>query len=282
MMKKPVSPPRKKADNVVTLSRDEARHAAVSRKNKKRRQIRIIVSALLLLAFIALAVGASLAFFFSINAVTADGSSVYSPEDIVAASGVTEGDNLFFTNTAEVAAKIEKALPYIETATVKRKLPATLVITASDAVEAAAFDGAEGYVIISSTCKVLSGSAGAVRDGVPYVSGVTVTAAQAGENAVFADAAQSSAMVTLLLALKNAELTGITSIDMTDVNAVMLVYDGRITLKLGGLSNAEKKLLRARETINRENAANPSVRGTLDLTIDPYAYFREERVTQPQ
>ena len=46
--------------------------------------------------------------------------------------------------------------------------------------------------------------------------------------------------------------------------------------------NSDKKLMRARETIEKENTANASVRGTLDLTIDPYAYFREERVTKAQ
>ena len=46
----------------------------------------------------------------------------------MAASGVSEGDNLFLLNKYDAAARITEALPYVESVRLSRKLPGTLRI----------------------------------------------------------------------------------------------------------------------------------------------------------
>ena len=59
-----------------------------------------------------------------------------------------------------------------------------------------------------------------------------------------------------------------------------MMYDDRITIKVGSVANLERKMLRAAKALSAEDERNPAAVGTLDLTIDPYAYFREGKTTQ--
>ncbi len=259
------------------LSRDEVRRLANSKRLKKRKRIRLLVYALLLLCFAGTAIALSLTVFFQIGTVTVSGSSVYKPADIEKAAGIHIGDNLFLTNTGAAAKKITETLPYAGKAVVTRKLPDTLIIEITDTAQRAALDGENGYILIDETGKVLSAGAAEIGDGVAYVTGISASKAVFCQTIDFADSANKEILLTLLQALKNAGIERITEIRLKDINAITLLYDDRITIKAGGAANMDKKLKRAAEAIKDEDKRNPAVRGTLDLTIDPYVYFREAK-----
>ena len=65
--------------------------------------------------------------FFKVDTISVSGNDRYSRETILAASGVSEGDNLFLLNKYD-AAKITEALPYVESVRLSRKLLGTLRI----------------------------------------------------------------------------------------------------------------------------------------------------------
>ena len=76
------------------------------------------------------------------------GESRYTQEEIVQASGLTPGGNLFTTNTDGAAGSIEETLPYIGSVQVSRKLPGTLVIQVEDVVVAGAVQHGDGYLVL--------------------------------------------------------------------------------------------------------------------------------------
>lgn len=71
---------------------------------------------------------AALTLFFRVNTIVVTGQERYTQDQIVEASGVGVGDNLFLLNKYAVAGSIRTALPYVDEIRINRKLPDTLLI----------------------------------------------------------------------------------------------------------------------------------------------------------
>ncbi len=269
--------PKRAAPQKAPMSRDEVRHAVSQKRRKRRKRIRMLAYTLLLLCFAGAAVALSLTVFFRIGTITVTGSSVYAKDDIETAAGVHLEDNLFLTNTDAAAKKITAALPYAGKAVITRKLPGTLIIEITDTAALAALDSENGYILIDENGKVLSANAAELSDDIAYVKGLTPSKAVLCETLAFADPASGDALLALLKAVKNAGLTAVTEIDLKKLSAVTLLYDDRITLKAGTMTDIEQKMKRAAKAIKDQEERNPAIRGTLDLTIEPNAYFRETK-----
>ena len=98
----------------------------------------------------------SAAVLFKIETVTVespDGQLAYDDSQIVAAFGQPAGENLFGFNTAEAQQAIAAALPYLESVEIKRRLPDTVVITATPAVETYTVESAAGWAVLSQDRK---------------------------------------------------------------------------------------------------------------------------------
>ena len=60
------------------------------------------------------------------------GNSRYSQEEIIKATGIQTGDNLFRMNKYQIAHQVLQGLPYVEELTIRRALPSTIVITVKE------------------------------------------------------------------------------------------------------------------------------------------------------
>ncbi len=101
-----------------------------SRRNRRRSRGRFaFLYRLLCFVLICAAIVGALVLFFKVDTISVSGNDRYSRETILAASGVSEGDNLFLLNKYDAAARITEALPYVESVSILRGLPST--ITAS-------------------------------------------------------------------------------------------------------------------------------------------------------
>lgn len=79
---------------------------------------------------IAMTVGATV--FFRVEQVTVTGNQRYTQEEIIAASGIQLGDNLYSLNKVRIDQNLRKSLPYIGELTINRSLPSTIVITVTE------------------------------------------------------------------------------------------------------------------------------------------------------
>lgn len=93
-----------------------------SRRNRRRSRGRFaFLYRLLCFVLICAAIVGALVLFFKVDTISVSGNDRYSRETILAASGVSEGDNLFLLNKYDAAAKITEALPYVESVRLSRQ-----------------------------------------------------------------------------------------------------------------------------------------------------------------
>ena len=98
--------------------------ARAVRKRKKHSALFAPISFLLICA----AVVFGLSVFFRVANIEVKGAERYTPEEIISASGLEPGDNLFFVNRSSAISRIYARLPYVETAEIELKLPNRLTI----------------------------------------------------------------------------------------------------------------------------------------------------------
>lgn len=69
---------------------------------------------------------------FRVETVAVSGNQRYTREEIVAASGIQLGDNLYSLNKIRIDQNIRRTLPYIGDLSINRALPSTIVITVTE------------------------------------------------------------------------------------------------------------------------------------------------------
>ena len=295
----------KPKQNKPGVSRDEARSQEKRRRNRMRKLARIGIYAFLILVVAALGLVFAFSVFFKTDTITINGATVYPPDIIIEKSGVSEGGSLFGVSAERIAANLEKELPYVGEVSIERKLPSTLIINITETKEAAAISFEGAYVLLNSEGKILSTDAILTRDDIPVVKGVTVVNPVKGGKAEFEtetvtsapeseteegktdDETQEEAVIidrgaVLLKILKAADgvkLEKLTDIDLTDISNITMQYDGRITVKLGTDTNIETKIKRAKAALDNVDETNKYSVGVLDLTVEPYTYFRSGKDT---
>lgn len=215
-----------------------------------------------------LAIVFAMSIFFRVSRIEVRGNTYYTADEIVLASGVEEGDNLFFINQFSVMSRIFSRLPYVDTASVTRYLPNRVIITVTES-EAMAAIGQEGqYWVIDSGGKILMQGTAADAEGLISVRGLTPVSPTVGETLATgsADAGKAEYLTEILEQIQLRGLTGsVTRIDMTDVTNPRFDYLGRFTVELGPQGDTEYqfgKLLSAVAQLTEND------RGTIDLSLE--------------
>jgi len=248
------------------------RNEKVSKKNKKVKSYRKLAS-ILTFVIIVVAIIFAMSVFFKVSNITVEGNALYTDEEIISASGIDEGDTLFFVNRGEAASKIFAKLPYVSQVTVVRGLPNRVVIQVTESQ-------AMAYIMIENTawtldqnCKVLESASIAEVATLIKVDGIELFAPTIGEIAstVAADANKITYLSDILYQIKNRNMEDmVTYINMETITNPEFSYMGRFTVKLGGNDNTEYKfgLLEAAVAQLKDGDS-----GTFDLSIDKQAHF---------
>ena len=107
-----------------------------NRKRKRRRSRLGVLLKLLCLAALVAALTFGATVFFQVETIAVTGNSRYTQDEIIAASGVQVGDNLFRMNKKQISQEILHQLPYVESVSILRGLPSTITfqVTEWDAV----------------------------------------------------------------------------------------------------------------------------------------------------
>ena len=172
-----------------------------SRRNRRRSRGRFaFLYRLLCFVLICAAIVGALVLFFKVDTISVSGNDRYSRETILAASGVSEGDNLFLLNKYDAAAKITEALPYVESVRLSRKLPGTLRIDIVECSDPAGIQQDGHCWLISPEGKLVDSPAEA-PNGCPMVVGLSLTDPQVGSLAAVPEE-QSGDLARLLELLR--------------------------------------------------------------------------------
>ena len=237
---------------------------------KNRRNI-LYGPLMFLLICAALVLGMSV--FFKVSKITVEGSSLYAPEEVIEASGIEEGDYLFFVNRFSAASRIYSKLPHIDQVKVNLALPSHVTITITESSAMAYIDAGTACWVLDQNCKLLTTATGEETAGLIRVDGVTPLAPEVGAilAAGEADAAKVTYLAEILDQILTRELTGkVTAIDMSDVTNPAFAYDGRFTVRLGRDENVEYKFSMLQSAVEQLTEQDT---GTIDLSIDKRAHF---------
>lgn len=221
----------------------------------------------------------SMTVFFKITTVTVKGSSIYSAEEICEASGIKSGSNLIRTNISKAEEKITSQLIYIESAELKRSFPSGVKITVKPCREVISAEYEEGYCLLSEGGKVLKMSEQPFPDTIIIYGARTVpteelweeneetsatssevTSATSEEDAVKKEETESTPLPVIgsyfecstetrtnifyqLVSISGTAFSGLANdFDMTDHYNISCVYDDRITVELGSVSELDYKI----------------------------------------
>ena len=211
--------------------------------------------------------------FFRVGSVTVTGNNIYSEEEIVEASGVEPGDNLFFINRAGVYSRLYSRLPYIEQATIRRSLPNRIEIHVVESEAMAVLPSESGLWVIDRTCKLLAAAENDEARRLIRIEGLTAVAPEAGKTVDPGEAESPKVMYlsAILSQISELEMQGeVTSVNMSSISNPSFDYLGRFTVKLGAFENIPYKF---QVLLSAVASLNDGDRGTLDLSIDRRAHL---------
>ena len=266
---------RKQKEQQLAEENCEAYEELIRRRKQWKRSRRR--HSYIFLLFLLAIVGAVVAFrmFITITEIRVTGESRYSDEDLILSSGLSIGDHLYDFDIHLVEEDILEGHIYLESVTVRRVLPTTVEITVTPVMETGVVKGETGYSIISTGGKVLQTGVLYPPSELPIITGLPLSVDQSDEEMVNQLNKRLETLSALNAAMTKAKFTGVTSIDLTDMLSIQLVYQDRLKILIGDNTNLEQKISfagRAIETID------PSKQGIVDVSIDGKGFFREESI----
>ena len=236
-----------------------------------------MITLIAVIGFLALGITLSLTIFFRITDINVIGSNIYSAEEITQLSTIEIGENLFLIDTKECSEKLSESLPYMYEVKITRKLPATLNIEVTDAVPFLAIENADkSFILTDDRLKVLESSAAEKPESAMLMTDTLISSANPGFLLGFEDEEAGECIVSLIEVIKAVDMTEATAISCVDKNNNYIVYDNRITFRLGSCNNLENKINRGLAVCDELNNHNDSIRGTVNLSVDKQSYFTEE------
>ena len=218
---------------------------AKRRNNRRRRRGRY--SFLLKLFGVLIAAAAMVAavtLFFRMDHIIISGNERYTQQEVLDASELETGGNLYFINKFSVKERIFAQLPYVEEVRINRKLPDTLLIEVRECKALAGVECPDGYWLISEEGKLLE-RVDAVAENCPVIRGAELNDAAATQRMDVGEATAFRANVVLTL-LRGAEerhmREKIGMIDLADDTALTLTYLGRFTVRFPWTADVGYKL----------------------------------------
>ncbi len=250
------------------LSPDRPPHAR--RKQPNQGLLRLLRVLMLALGSAVLLVGLLLLLLpmLRVSAVEVSGNSHQKTEEILAAAGVKEGDELLALDLQGVVDRIVESCPYVEQVSVRVSFftveieveERSRVMYTEYGGEFLSFDGGFRVLEIGKGEGELSPF---LRVKLPPIAGAT-----AGSRLSFVGGTDVSYVAKLLSALEEAELyPSVTYADLSERFSLSFVLEGKCRVELGGVSGAGEKLVLLDRILEEKGGATAAY-AVVDLT-DP-------------
>ena len=228
-----------------------------------------------LLAFVLIcgAIGLALAMFFKIEDIEISGSSRYTNQQITAAAEVRVGDNLFFLNKYDAAARIRRQLPYVETVQFRRVLPNKLVVQVTECQDPVAIKQDGTVYLLCNKGNIVDTVSAAKWSQYIQIEGLTLLDPQVGGEAR-ASATQQSVLERLLAMLTLLDDKGmlhqVQVIDLSDAARITMRYMDRFDVEFLWDADFDYKLDYLAAVVDKLEA---NEKGTIDMTQEGKASF---------
>ena len=235
---------------------------------KKRRVLKAKRRLAVFAVFFVMVGGAAAVFkapVFNIKEIVCVGGEKLSEQEIIKASGVKKGSNVFLANIGEIKQRISK-IPYVSEYNARRIFPNKIKIWIREAKPAFVVKTGKKYAVCDTGGKVLELADKNKEDICELIIPDKIEPA-AGKMLGNADDPKFRKITECINLLENINMLKKTNtIDFSDISDIILYYDGRLKIKLGNASELDYKL-RFAEKVIRENISDVE-KATVDYTGD--------------
>lgn len=199
-------------------------------KKRQRKQLSFLIGIVLLFSIAAIIM---LTPAFNVKKIEVYGNSVLKDEQIVAASGIVKGVNIFGISIKETKENI-KSLGYVENVKIKRSLPSTIKITVVEEVGVAYLKADDGFVIVAADGRCVDITDGVDENGtvktpdIPLVKGLKNAKYKVGKVITTENEVQFEALTACLHEFcKQEYIFKIREIDVTDITDIKFYYHSK-------------------------------------------------------
>lgn len=215
----------------------------------------------------------SLTVFFNISEISIEGDSRYTDKELIAASGVELGDNLFCLLPSNIQKSMIKKFPYIESVTIKRALPEKLIIKVREAECDCVVEWQGEYYLLSDKGRVLESGVSVLPEGEQRVTGFDMENLEDGDYLKKRDKERFELLRAIKKSIGDHAIENISVIALEDTVNLNLLYDGRIVIKMGGSTDIDYKLHAAQKILELSDSGKTVA--ILDVSAKPAMRLRE-------
>ena len=193
---------------------------------------------------------------FKCGTIEVTGTTRYTAEEIIAATGVKTGDNLLHVDAKKAENGVMNAFAFVDKVAVKKQYPTKIVIEITEAQNWFALNQGGKNVVISRGGRVL----GAIpADGLVVVKGFEAESLETGSRLNSKVDAKNKIIMEIFETAEKVGLANVTEIDLMDRFSIKITVDNRIVLNLGSSVQLESKLRVGQALIEKEIAEDEHV-----------------------
>ena len=180
---------------------------------------------------------------FDITSISVKGNKLLSDKEIIDASGIKKGDNLFRINTKKGKANIN-ALGYVDSVNISRKFFSRVEIEVTECEEKAYILFSGNYVGIGADGKAVSiTKQSKMRPKKAVISGCKLTGVKKGEIIEAKNEKIKTACLTLIKALDdNGFMDSVKKIDVANIKKISFTLSSDTKIFMGDTTEADYKL----------------------------------------
>ena len=243
---------------------------------------------------VVLAVILGLSVFFKVDGMSIEvsGCDKYTAEQVIAASGIKDGDNLLSFGRTRAAGRIVSALPYVKSVRIGIKLPNTVKIEIVELDVTYAMKASDGkWWLMSADGKIIDQAENGEESKHTKILGVQLESPKVGEKAIawqdpvpptdengdpvpvtVTAAERLNAVITIAGFLEQNKIIGeISSIDVNYLMDIQLWYGNQYQVLLGGTNDLGVKIATMKAAVSQVQYDE----GILDIRDPDEILFRE-------
>lgn len=214
-------------------------------EEQRNYHVRSSLYAPLALILIAAAAIVFLSLFFRVSIIQVKNDTVYTDEEIMAASGIEKGVNLLFINNFSAVSSIYATMPYVESVSLKRAMPNRIILEVTGSEAAACVSFGDDYWLINASGKLLEKIDARAARSFIRVEGMEPLQPVAGEIMTVSEE-NTGKDVFLYELLGQFRLRNIVKkidwVDLSELNDPRFSYDGRYTVILSSTTDLSRRL----------------------------------------
>lgn len=249
------------------------------KKRKLKKKFRLAFTAVGMIALIALIIVVlSLTVFFKIDTINVEGTKKYSYKQVTSVLPIDKEKNLFLIDKKGATKKLEENLPYIYDVEITRKLPSTVVVKITEPQLIYYVKNSDNtYTYFDDNFKILEVNVKEPAEKGIELKKIAFSEVSPGKTAKLTNEELLSDLQVMMQTVTSLKLKEVTAIYSESLVNNYVVYDNRITIKLGETKDIEDKLFTALTAIEKLNDTAPDAEGTLTATNSKQIYFTEKK-----